>query len=410
MGGAGRWRRILPLALATTATQASIVVLAPILVEIARELDASVSAVGQARAILAATAVATSFAVGALIDRLGVRPLLVWGGTLTLAGSVVTAAAPTLGLFFGAQAIAGAGVACLLSAGFAGVSAYFDPEEAPWAVGYVVASQSFAWIVGTPLIGLATDAVSWRLAYALPAVVSLVTIATCVLLLPRAGRAGALVRPRDEAGLRAVLRDRSARRWVISELVAYSAWTADLTYVGAFYVQSYGVEETTVGILLAITSAAFLVTTPLTARASVRFGQRRVVIAGALGMGALLVPLLGMPLSVWFTLALSCSLAVCAALRVTGSSTLGLGQLPERPGSMMSARTASAQLGYMVGAVAGGGVLAVAGFGTLGVVLFAGLACSALLVAKVRDPLAGAAERERLADARAGVPDLAIPD
>jgi predicted MFS family arabinose efflux permease len=241
-------------------------------------------------------------------------------------------------------------------------------------------------------------------------VVSLVTIATCVLLLPRAGRAGALARPRDEAGLRAVLRDRSARRWVISELVAYSAWTADLTYVGAFYVQSYGVEETTVGLLLAITSAAFLVTTPLTARASVRFGQRRVVIAGALGMGVLLIPLLGMPLSVWFTLALSCSLAVCAALRVTGSSTLGLGQLPERPGSMMSARTASAQLGYMVGAVAGGGVLAVAGFGTLGVVLFAGLACSALLVARVRDPLAGAAERERIADARAGVPDLAVPD
>ena len=36
----------------------------------------------------------------------------------------------------------------------------------------------------------------------------------------------------------------------------------------------------------------------------------------------------------------------------------------------MGARTASAQLGYMIGAAAGGAVLAVADFGALGFVLF----------------------------------------
>ena len=46
---------------------------------------------------------------------------------------------------------------------------------------------------------------------------------------------------------------------------------------------------------------------------------------------------------------------------------------------MMGARTASAQLGYMIGAAGGGLVLAVADFGTLGFVLFAGvMVCSAL--------------------------------
>jgi predicted MFS family arabinose efflux permease len=54
---------------------------------------------------------------------------------------------------------------------------------------------------------------------------------------------------------------------------------------------------------------------------------------------------------------------------------------------MMAARTVSAQLGYMVGAVVGGIVLAVAGFGTLGWVLFAGMAFSAYVVARVRDPI-----------------------
>lgn len=71
-----RTRRLLPLVLATTATQASIVVPAPLLVEIARDIGGSVSAVGAARSVLAGTAVAVSLPIGPLIDRIGVRPLI----------------------------------------------------------------------------------------------------------------------------------------------------------------------------------------------------------------------------------------------------------------------------------------------------------------------------------------------
>ncbi len=88
-----RTRRLLPLVLATTAAQASIVVLAPLLVEIARDLGGSVSAVGAARSVLAGTAVAVSLPIGPLIDRIGVRPLIVRGARLAFLGSAATAAA-----------------------------------------------------------------------------------------------------------------------------------------------------------------------------------------------------------------------------------------------------------------------------------------------------------------------------
>ena len=52
--------------------------------------------------------------------------------------------------------------------------------------------------------------------------------------------------------------DRSARSWMIAELVAYSAWTAEITYAGAFYIQTYDLGESTVGLLLAIGSVVFL--------------------------------------------------------------------------------------------------------------------------------------------------------
>ena len=382
-----RARRLLPLVLATTATQASIVVLAPLLVEIARDLGVSLSAVGVARSVLAGTAVAVSLAIGPLIDRIGVRPLIVRGAGIALAGAAATAAAPSLGFFYAAHAITGAGVACLLSAGFAGVASSFEPADAPWAMGYVVGAQSLAWIVGNPIVGLLAEAGSWRLSYLVPAVICLAALATG-LLAPRTDRPayapGNALSIRE--GLAAVFRDPAARRWTIAELVAYSAWTAELTYAGAFYIESYGVGEATVGVLLALGSVVFLISSLSTSRLTGRLPRRPLLVATALGMGLMLIPLLNVAPAVWVTLAFFCVLAVLAGVRSTGSSSLGLELLPANPGSMMSARTASAQLGYVVGAAGGSVVLAVAGFGELGFVLFAGMAFSALLLARVRSP------------------------
>ncbi|MGI8585471.1 MAG: MFS transporter [Thermoleophilaceae bacterium] len=380
-------RLLLPLVLATMATQANIVILSPIIIEVGSELEASVSAVGQGRSIMAAAAVLAALAIGQAIDRIGVRPLLIAGGALGAAGAIATGAAPSLLAFHLAHALVGLGVACLLSAGFAGVAAFFDERRAGSAMGYVVAAQSVAWIVGVPVIGVLTDAVSWRAAYAVPAAACLAALAAAALLLPRATHAAEPSGGGEPAGVLTVLRHGSARRWALAELVAYSAWTAELTYAGAFYVQSYGVEESAVGFLLAIGSVAFMLASLGTDRLTRRFERRRLIVLASLGMGLMLVPVLNLTPVVWFTLALFCVMAVFAGLRSAGASSLGLDQLRALPGSMMAARTASAQLGYMLGAVAGGVVLALADFGALGFVLFGAMAVAAGLIARVDDPL-----------------------
>ena len=363
-------------------------VLAPLIVAIGEDLGASVSAVGVARAVLAGVAVAVSLLIGPLIDRVGVRPLLIAGAGLAMAGAGATAAAPSLPLFYLANAITGSGVACLLSAGFAGVASTFSDEDAPWAMGYVVGAQSLAWIVGNPLTGLLADAGGWRLAYLVPGTVALVALLSG-LSAPRARRRTVHAGGPLES-LATVLREPSARRWVVAELVAYSAWTAELTFAGAFYIEMYDVDEAVVGSLLAVGSVVFLVSSLSTERLVSRLPRRPVLVAAGLGMGALFLPVLGLSPSVGFTLALFCVLALLAGVRSTGSSALGLLQLPDRPGAMMGARTASAQLGYLVGALVGGAVLALTGFGTLGIVLFAGMALSALLLSRVSDPQASA--------------------
>ena len=413
-GGApteGRFRRLLPLVLATTATQASIVVLAPLLVEIGHSLDASVSAVGLARSVLAGTAFAGSLAFGPLIDRLGVRPLIVRGAALGLAGAAATALAPTLAVFYAAHVVTGLGVGCLLSAGFAGVASYFSGREMAWAMGYVVGAQSLAWIVGNPIVGTLAHVGSWRLSYVVPASVCLAAL-VAGLMLRSTGmplRTAAAI-PDDDApprpepiseGLRAVFADRSARRWTISELVAYSAWSAELTYAAVFYIRNYDTSVGTIGFLLAGGSLIFLLSSLNTARITTRFTRKPLLVVCAFGMGAVLVPMLNWAPSVLGTFLMFCAMAVFAGIRLAGSSALGLEQLPDRPGAMMGARTSAAQLGYMVGAAGGGLVLALWGFGTLGFVLFAGMALSALLLAGVHDPWS---ERQRAASQALPIP------
>jgi predicted MFS family arabinose efflux permease len=379
-------RRLVPLVLATTATQASIVVLAPIIVAVGHDLHQSVSAIGQARTILSGVAAVASLRVGRSIDRLGVRPAIIRGSLLALVGLGATAAAPSLAVFYAGHAIVGLGVAFLLSAGFAGAGAWFDERDAAWALGFVVGAQSISWILGNPLVGLLTDAVSWRLAYAVPG--AFVAGALVAGLLAPRDRGRAARRGADEpSGVGQVVADPSARRWALAELVAYSTWTAELTYIGAFYVKTYGVRESLVGVLLAVGSLAFLISTLSTDSLARRLGRRRpMIVVAALGMGSLAALIMNVTPSVEFTLALFFVMALCAGVRTTGSSALGLSQLPAQPGSMMAARTASAQFGYMIGALLGGVVLAVADFGTLGFFLLGGIGLSGLLILRVHEP------------------------
>jgi predicted MFS family arabinose efflux permease len=387
----GERRRLLPLVLATAATQASIVVLAPLLVEIGREFDASLGQVGLARSVLAGTAVAVSLAIGPLIDRAGVGPLIAAGGALAMAGAGIAAAAPSLPVFYLANLVTGAGVACTLSAGFAGVATYFSGPRVEWAMGWVVGSQAAAWIVGTPIIGFLAEEGSWRLSFAVPAAIGALALAAALLAPPGRALGGSGFRE----GLTAVFREPSARRWTIAELVAYSAWTAEITYAGAFYIESYGLGEATVGLLLPIGSVVFLITSTNTHRLTARYPRRPLIALAAVGMGMVLVPVLNWTPAVGVTVVLICVTAFFAAVRSAGSSALGLAQLPESPGGMMGARTASAQLGYVLGAAGGGLVIELLGFGALGFVLFAGMSVSALLVLRVADPHAPVARAPR---------------
>jgi predicted MFS family arabinose efflux permease len=376
---AGREAKLAPLVLATMASQALLVTLSPTTVAVGRDLGASVSAVGQARSVAAGVAIVASVAILPRIDALGVPRLLGFGAALAILACAAVSLAPTLALFLAAHVLVGLAFACLLSAGFAGVAA-FPPERRPWAVGYVAGANAAAWIVVLPMVGSVTEWLSWRAAEVVPA-----AIAVAVLLSAPA----AAFAPNQPAvpPLSTLLRARSARRWLGAEVIAYGAWTALLTFVGAFFIERLGVPEAASGWLLAMGAGAHL-TASTRSRALVNLIPRRRLAAGsALTMAILLFVLLRLTTSAPLAVATFCLVGFAAGIRSPTSSALGLEQLPRHPGAMMAARTAATQLGYLLGAVFGGGVISHGGYATLGIVLAIGMAASAVLILRVDDPL-----------------------
>lgn len=368
-----------PLVLATMASQALLVVLAPTIVAIAADLGATVAAVGQARAITAGIAIAASAVIASRIDAVGVSRLLGLGAGLAIVACGAVAASPSLAVFLASHLLIGLAFACLLSAGFAGVAA-FSPDRRAWAIGYVAGANALAWVVVNPVVGLVTDWLSWRAAQAVPAAIALAALLLAGTAMPAAGGSTA---PR----LRTLLSLRSARRWIGAELIAYGGWTALLTFIGAFFIERLGVREAAVGWFLAAGATAYFVAATRGGSLADWMPRRHLVAASALSMAVLVVLLLNLTGSVAVAVGVFCLTGLAAGVRTPASSGLGLEQLPDHPGAMMAARTAATQLGYLIGAVIGGAVIAGPGYGTLGVVLAIGIGVSALLILRVDDPL-----------------------
>jgi predicted MFS family arabinose efflux permease len=374
-------RLLFPLPLATIASQSSMASIPPLFVGISNSYDVSLGTIGQVRSISALTAVLATLLVGGWIHRHGARPVMLVGGLLGALGAALSALAPTLLVFGLAQAITGVGICLLLSAGFAGAGEFFAAGARDWAIGWVVALQSLAWIIGVPLVGVLAEAFSWHYGFIVPATFCLIAAGSAAAFAPRLNPS---LRAADErTGLLAALADHGGRLWTIGELLAFAVWTAEITYIAAFYSREFGLGEAVIGVLLPLGSLAFMIGSTATGRVGAQWSKRALLIASTLAMGLIAASLFNFHPVFAVTVSLAIAMGIAAGLRATGSSTLALDQLPENPGAMMAARTGAVQIGYLIGAFVGGVIVDTSGFGGLGVLMILGMAASALVMSRV---------------------------
>lgn len=349
------------------ASQAALFVLSPVLPAVAADLEVSTAIAGQLRTVSGLSAGATALVAGLAASRVGLRELLGVGLVFLACGSALSAAAPGFAVLAVAPLLIGSGVGLSYSGAIAAVAEWTTPEDRSSVLSVALLGPPMAWVVGMPLCGLVGD-VSWRLAWI--AVPFASALAALVVLARRRSTPPAAAR----ANLRAVLRYPGVVRWSTGELLAFSAWAGSLVFMGALFVESYGLSAGSTGIVLGAGALAYLPGN-LIFRRLVDDHGRTLLVCLALAAAATVAVLGAVRPSAWFSLCLFAVLSFLAAGRTLAGSARGLDLAPELRLGVTGVRTAALQFGYFVGAAVGGLALAAGGYTALGLafaILFVG--------------------------------------
>jgi len=362
------------------ASQSGLLVLSPILVDVAREFDVSTATAGQLRSISGAMGGVTALLLATAARRPGLRELLSFGAALLALASALSAAAPSFVVLAAAQAVLGVGTGLLVAVGIAAAGEWPAAAHRPQVLAWAIAGMPAAWIAGMPVVGAVADS-GWRAAWiAVPTAAGLIALALVRLRPPdapsrRSGDAVAAWRRPDVA------------RFAAGELLANAAWASVLTYSGALLLESYAISPAVVALGLGLMATAMLPGT-FTARRRTADATLRLLAGLTAFQGAAVVALGALRVGVAVTLALLAVMAFVNGRRSMFASALGMDTAPEDRVAVMSMRAAANQLGYLLGAAAGGLALALGGFLALALAL-AGMFLTAALIhfpAVVRRP------------------------
>jgi MFS transporter, DHA1 family, inner membrane transport protein len=366
---------------ALAASQAALVVLNPLLPDVASDLGVSVAAAGQLRTVSGLAAGSAALTAGLWATRLGLRELLL-GGVATLAlGSLVSAVAPDFPVLIAAQMIAGFGIGISYSAAVAATAEWATAADRSRVLAIALLGPPLAWIVGMPLVGVVGE-VSWRLAWLVVPVC--MAAAAIVLLLGRPATPPAHAR----AGLRTVFAYPGVARWSTGELLAFSGWAGALVYVGALLVDTYDLSIAATGLALGV-GALIYVPGNLLFRRWVDVYSRRLLVVLAISAAGTVAVLYAVRPSVWFSIGAFAALSFIAGGRTLAGSARGLGLAPELRLGVTGVRTAALQSGYFVGAAVGGAALATSGYSMVGLAfaaLFVGAAVPHVLPGRSAPP------------------------
>jgi predicted MFS family arabinose efflux permease len=249
----------------------------------------------------------------------------------------------------------------VLAAGLAAAGEWPAPERRADVIAWTIVGQPAAWVAALPVIGRLAES-GWRWTW----VVVPLAAAAALIALPK-GRADASPQASRKSSGR-VWEVPGVRAWAFGELMAYAGWGGTLMYSGALLAESYGLSANTVALLLAAGAVTYF-PGAFSARGQIDGDLRTLlgVLAALLAVGTAVFGLVRPAPAV--SAALFAVLVLVAGARGVAGGAFGLTAAPEHKLAIGSIRSGVGQLGYLVGAAAGGLALTVGGWAAVGMVL-----------------------------------------
>lgn len=359
------WALLAAACLGMFAASSSGTTRAPFLLDMSRDLSASLAMVANLMALTSVAWGVSSLFAGAGSDRWGRRPFLI-GGPLGLAASLVGVAVSP-GYWSVALAVTAAGT---FAGGFTGVimaeaSARTVDRQRGRALGWVMAGQSFSLLLGVPLAAWVGTHIGWRgvaLAVGGIAVLAAIGLFATTLTPAKAPRSGAATRPSMRGAMSGpVLR---LLAMGVAERLCYGI---SVVYFATFLQATYGLTPAGVAIPLAAIALGNILGTVVGGQMADRMRNRLHVFAGAMAASAVVaLALYGWTPGLVATVGLGFAYVFVNAI-ARPSLMAALANVPDEiRGTVLGLNVTSASFGWLGAAALGGWVMAAAGFGGFG--------------------------------------------
>jgi DHA1 family inner membrane transport protein len=376
----GGWFVLLSLTLASYLANASAIAMTPFLLDIARDLDADLAAMGILLAIGSVTWGIVSVFAGFASDRFGRRPVLM-AGLVGLALAPLGMAAATA-YWFGllARFAGGFGGGAFMGTAFAAAADAVPSSERGRALGWLITGQSLSLVLGVPLVAYIGAFIGWRGALAIQGLLMVIAAVLVWLAVPGQSRqerqepvpAGSVLRlltPRVVALLSANALERFCYGGVA-------------VYLATYLITSYGASLEALAVGLGVVALGNLLGNFVGGDLSDRLRSRTALAALSLAAtGGLALPLLlwqpGLIASIGLGFAYTIVNAVGRPALLASTSEVS----SEARGALLGVNMTFASVGWLGSQAFGGWLIATMGFSVFGVLTaVAGLAGAVLAV------------------------------
>jgi len=376
--GVSSWTLIL-FAAAVFMVRAGMLMLGPLLVELADDFDTSVAVAGQLAAATFITWGITAPLVGPISDTYGRRPVLLTGVLLMALGILGSGAAWNFASLLALRLITGIGSAMIPPTIMAAMADSLPPEKVGKAVGFITASSWVGVALGVPAIALIGHIGGWRLPFYITGGLSLTVWMMLWMWLPSSQR-----NLGQNINLFNRFKDigRRSAPWYV--LIANAAQQAALlglmTYFAAYMIEIYGWDKASTAPGLALLGVGAVIGSFAGGMIAGRARRLEWLVVVSLSGGLLTGLLFSLDISAWIVVAMAFVVSVLVSVSMPVQMTLMMHLAGQSRGTAGGMFSTSNQLGGVVGASAGGLMLSLGGFSAVGLLFLIATVLSASVV------------------------------
>lgn len=362
---------LLSLVVAVFAINPGGIVVSLLLKDMGLTFGVPVGIMGQISTASSVVAVVFALVMGFLSVRFKHKSLLITGLLSLNVSSLGCALAPDFNTMLISYALSGVALVMVSPMAYAMIGEYLPLQKRAGAVSGIVATGSFAYFVGAPIIALIAGYGSWRTVFPF----FVIPVGLAGLLLAFLGVPAKSLQNQSQTNRRAyvesfrsILSNRSASACLVGDVFRSVQFTAILLYAITFFRDRFSVSIESATVILLFAALAYTLGSLASGRLVNQFGRKNSTVLTALLAGVFTISYAFVP-DLWVSIGLNFAASWFSGMVTVAANNLTLEQVPTFRGTMMSIDSAAVNLGSALGAAVGGAALLSLGYAGMGLIL-----------------------------------------